>query len=125
MANPEPGQGPEGDLQRAGPVDADGVWVFALPVSPLREDLGSEAALAGGLPALGQRNEVLVTVQLPDDFVVADLIEVEEWDLIPGFAGDALVVYGVEVPVDGGTKIEIRVAEQVEAVLAEFFSLNE
>ena len=59
---------------------------------------------------MGQSDEVLVAVQLPDDFVIADLIEVEERDLIPGFAGGALVVDGVEVPVDGGTEIEVFVA---------------
>src|ERR1022692_5290448 len=56
------------------------------------------------------RHQHLVTVQLPDDFVVADLVEVEEWDLVPGLAGGALAVHGVEVPVDGGAEIEVFVA---------------
>ena len=81
-----------------------------LPVNPLRENLGAEAVVFGGLPGLRQSDEVLVTIQLPDDFVIADLIEVQEWDLIPGFAGGALAVNGVEVPIDGGTEIEVLVA---------------
>ena len=103
VAYPEPGQGAEGDLQRARPVDADGVGVFALPVGPLGQDFVAETRL-------GKRDQVLVAVQLPDDFVIADLIEVEERDLIPGFAGGALLVDGVEVPVDGGAEIEVFVA---------------
>jgi hypothetical protein len=53
---------------------------------------------------------MLVAVQLPDDFVVSDLIEVEEGDLVPGLARGALVMDGVEVPVDGRAEIEVFVA---------------
>jgi hypothetical protein len=103
VAYPEPGQRAEGDFERTGPIDANRVGVLALPVRPLGQDLVAETGLR-------QCDKVLVAVQLPDDFVVADLIEVEEGDLVPRFARGALAMDGVEVPVDGGSEIEVLIA---------------
>jgi hypothetical protein len=42
--------------------------------------------------------------------VIADLVEVEEWDLVPGDARGALVVDRVEVPVYGVAEVQVFVA---------------
>src|ERR1700733_12983465 len=106
VANPEPGKGAEGDFQRAGPVDADGVRVFALTVIPLRPQLPGEAVVFSQPPGFGKGDKVLVAVQFPDDFVIANLIEIEERNLVPGLARGAFVVHGVEMPVDRRTEVE-------------------
>ena len=69
--------------------------------------LGGEPVVLGKTPGFGEGNKVLVAVQLPDDFVIADLVEVEERNLVPGLARGALVVHGVEMPVDRGAEVEV------------------
>src|SRR5277367_5728757 len=81
---------------------------------PLSQNFVAEAGL-------GKGDEVLVAVEFPDDFMVADLVEIEERDLIPRFAWGAFVVNGVEMPVDRGTEIQVFIAEQIEAMTADFF----
>ena len=68
---------------------------------------------------------MLMAIQFPDDFVVADLIEVEERNLIPGPAGRALLMHRIEVPIYGRAEIEIGVAQQIEAMAADFFGWRE
>ncbi len=88
-------------------------------MAPLRFSFGSETIFAGEVPGQREGDQVLVAVQLPNHFVVADLVEVEERNLIPGFARGALVVDRIEVPVDGIAKVEVFVAEQIEAMAAD------
>ena len=43
---------------------------------------------------------MLMAVELPDNFVIADLGKIEEIDLVPGLQWRTFAVHGIEVPVD-------------------------
>ena len=53
-----------------------------MPVASIARGFVAEAGIFGE-PGFRERDEVLVAVQLPDDFVVADLVEIEEGNLVP------------------------------------------
>ena len=61
--------------------------------------------VAGQTPSLGERDQMLMTVQFPDDFVIADFLKIQEIDLEPGFQRAALAVNRVEMPVDVGAVV--------------------
>src|SRR6516162_439278 len=62
-----------------------------------------------------------MTIQLPRDLAVADLVEVQILHTEPGFSTGTLVVNTITVPVDRGSIVDGLVAEQVEAMLANAF----
>ena len=92
---------------------------------PLRLKLVEVAAFARQQKGPGERGEVLVPVQLPDDLVVAHRIEIEEGDAEPGRVRCSAAVDRVEMPVDFAAEIESLVAEQVEAARADLFGLTD
>jgi hypothetical protein len=59
---------------------------------------------------VGERDEVLVAVQLPDDLVVAGTVEIEEGDFVERPSRGAFVVDRIEMPVDGRAEVEAFVA---------------
>ena len=117
VPHPKPRQAPERHFKRTSPIHADRVGVLLLPVVPKRQQLRDELLPPGQPVRLRQRGQPLLPVQLPDDLVVADLLEVEESDLVPGPAGRALGVYGVELPVHFRSVVQGVEAQDVEAVL--------
>ncbi len=74
-------------------------------------------------PCFGQRDQVLVAVQLPRDFVITDHGEVEEGNLEPGIERCALFVDAVQVPVDLGAIIYRVIAQQTKMMAADIVSL--
>src|ERR1035437_2680025 len=74
---PVPGESAEGHLQGAGPVDSPQEWVGIQPALDLAEGFVQVLAAASQEERLCQEREVLVTVQFPDHFVIADSREVQ------------------------------------------------
>src|SRR6516162_5398333 len=99
MPDPEPGHAAERHFQTAGPVYADRVGVLLLPVVPLVEQLAGILFLAADAVGLGQGNEMLVPIQLPDSLRVTHLRKIEIANAEPGFTRDPLVVDNVQLPV--------------------------
>ena len=85
IPNPEPGQAAECHFERAGPVDAERIRIRLLPRMPLVDEFIGIDAIAGQEPSFGQRDQMLVAVQFPDDFVIADCVKIQKIDLEPGF----------------------------------------
>ena len=65
----------------------------------------------GQLPGLCERDQVLVPVQLPDDLVIAHLIEIKKIDLEPGFKGRTFSVYHIAMPINLQAIVEIFVSQ--------------
>src|ERR1700758_2980089 len=72
VISPQPRQAAEGDFKAAGPVDSDGIRIVGVPVAPLPQNLVSKAAIASQSERLRERHQMLVTIQFPSDFAVAD-----------------------------------------------------
>src|SRR5690242_7946423 len=77
VVNPDPGKGPERDFERAGPINAALKRVLAEPAFELTEDLALELFAAGKKESLREQRKVLVPVQFPDEFVIADRCEIQ------------------------------------------------
>ncbi len=72
VPHPEPGNAAEGRFQCTGPIDAQRVWVRFLPRIPLRHNFCRVHALGRQAPSLGECDQVLVTIQFPDEFVISN-----------------------------------------------------
>src|SRR5580698_10871910 len=77
VIHPDPGQGAKGDFERAGPVGPAMKRVGRDPAFELRLNFVPMASVAGQQIRLGQDNQVLMTVQFPDQLVVARAGRVE------------------------------------------------
>src|SRR6185312_6137301 len=77
VIDPNPREGAESHLKRAGPVDSASIWVGDPPTVQLRLDLPEKFRASGQPPRLRQQYEVLMAVQLPDHFVIAHPFEIE------------------------------------------------
>src|SRR5258706_554070 len=71
VIDPYPGQRSKRNLQRAGPIDSAMKRVCCKPTFELRADLGQVCLVAREQIRLRQDYEMLMTVQLPNHFVVA------------------------------------------------------
>ncbi len=71
----------------------------------------------------GQRHQMLVTVQFPNDLVVADRREIEKRDFAPGIERSALAMHGVEMPVDFTAEVEILITEQAKTMGADLIGV--
>ena len=91
-----------------------------LPAIPLRNHFADIVFLPGETPGLGERGQVLMPIQFPDDFVIANFGEVEKINFKPGFKWGALAVYWIKMPIDLRAIIEVCVAKQRETVIANF-----
>ena len=92
--------------------------------------------VASEQPCFRQRNQMLMTVQFPGDFVIANCRELKERNREPGIERRAFAMDWIEMPVDfvvfSVTLIALKllvgenkvfVAEQAKAVCADFISL--
>src|SRR5437870_6577721 len=68
---PNPGETTEGHFQAAGPVYAEWVGVFSVPVLPLVEYFLGKLLITGKPVRLRQNHKMLMAIQLPNDFAVA------------------------------------------------------
>ena len=87
-----------------------------MPTAPLRKDFFCETVVSGKPVCLGQRNQVLMTVQFPGDLAVAHFSKIQVLDAVKRLAGRELLIDGVEVPIDLFPVVEICVSQQIEAV---------
>src|SRR5580698_8484361 len=77
VIDPDPGQGAKRDFESAGPVGPAMKRVGRDPAFELRLNFVPMASVAGQQKRLGQDNQVLMTIQFPDQFVVARAGRVE------------------------------------------------
>src|SRR5712692_4332092 len=80
MKHPDPGERPESDFERAGPIDSPKKWIPLEPALQLIPDLSQEIVASGEQERLSQQHQMLMPIQLPDNFVVANFVEVEIGD---------------------------------------------
>ena len=74
---PRPGQAAERRLEGAGPIDAAQERVLIHPAFQLAERFVQELPPAAQQKGLGQQRQMLMAIQLPDHFVVANPREIE------------------------------------------------
>src|SRR6516164_397270 len=92
---PEPRKGSECYLQAAGPVDSNRKRILLLPVIPLLEKFQSKLRALRQTIRFGQRDQVLVPVQIPNNLRVADLAKIEIWNVVPSALRSASPVYSI------------------------------
>src|SRR5436190_22225897 len=114
MAHPQPRKAAESHFQAASPVNAEGVRIRMLPAIPLRNHFADIAFLPGETPGLGERGQMLMPIQFPDDFVIANFGEVEKLNLKPGLKWGALAAYWIHMPIALRAIIEVRATKQRE-----------
>src|ERR1700693_244073 len=68
---PDPRQGAETDFQRAHPIDSPVVWIREEPALELRANLAEIIGVSRETERLRQQHQMLMTIRLPDHFVVA------------------------------------------------------
>src|SRR4051812_11983699 len=118
---PDPREGAESHLKTACPVYSDRIWILLVPVLPLNEDFTGESRLPREPISFGERDKMLVAIQLPCDLRISDFFEIEVSDFEPRFARSLLTVYEFAVPVDFRAVVETLVTEQIETVGANTF----
>jgi len=64
-----------------------------------------------------------VTVQFPDDFVVAHFVEIKKIDPEPRLQWSPFPVHGIEMPADGGAEVQVFIAEKAKTVLPDLVRL--
>ena len=67
-------------FERTGPVDATLERVFVPPVFELEEDVLAVRFVAGEHSGLGEQDKMLVTIDFPNELVIAGSSEVEIWN---------------------------------------------
>lgn len=123
MIHPDPRQGSEGDLESAGPVDPALKRILSNPVFPMLHQDIEKLTSAGEQTSLGEKHEILMTIQFPDEFVIAYPIEVEVGDRAEIRRSWKLpIMHPVAPPGDLPTEIKFD-AEQRNPIL--YYSLSE
>src|ERR1700720_147061 len=125
MAYPQPRDTSKRHFQAAAPVDADRIRVCPLPGVPLLLQFGSVLFLSGQSPGLRQDHQMLMPVQFPRDLVITDLGEIEKIDLEPWFEWRPFAMDYIQMPINFGAVVEVRVSQQAEAVTTDFVRLTE
>src|SRR5439155_9166906 len=110
VMHPEPGHAAERDFEAAATIYSERIRISASPRRQLLQEFSHITVLMGQLPSFCQRDQVLMPIQLPDDFVVADLIEIEKINFEPGPKRRTCSVYNVEMPINLGAIIKIFVS---------------
>src|ERR1051325_1638076 len=123
VERPEPRDRSEGDFEAARPVDA---WLRRVGVHPLRR-VAREAfgvSLVARAPVgAPQGLEELVPAQLPDEFLVAGDLRVEEVYPAPMRERRADARERLDVPVDGRAEVQVFEPEQTEAARQDSFGV--
>ena len=99
MNRHRPRDSSKADLEHARPVDAGERRIRVNPALHLIDDRAGIAGLAGQPRRTAKLQPMLMTVQLPDDLVIADR-GIEIRDIRPADARRMSIVYGIEMPVD-------------------------
>src|SRR5579863_883339 len=123
LIHPNPGETTKRYLETADPVDSKRVGILGVPVPPLAEHLIRVTSLFSKKVGFGQSDEMLMTVQLPSDFAIPNLVEVEITDLVERLFGSLFPVHGVKTPIDGIAVFQTLVAEKIKLVAADFVGL--
>src|ERR1700733_12569365 len=98
--HPNPRKTTERHLQTAGPIDPERIGILRVPVPPLPKYLVRVTPIFGKPICLGQSNQVLMTVQLPRDFAIPNLGEVEIADLVKRPSGSLFPMHRVKMPIE-------------------------
>src|SRR5438309_3054807 len=117
--HPKPRKASKRHLKTAGPVHANGIWILAMPALPLPEQFRNKLLVAAKTVRFGQGDQMLVPVQLPCNFAVADFCEIQVPDFVPHLSRGLLAMDAIAVPINFPTVIQILVTEQIEAMLAD------
>ena len=114
VKRPEPRDRAEGDLQAAGPINP----LLGRVARDPGEEVGDErlrVPLIARVPvSLPQRDEILVTVQLPDDLAVAHAAGVEGRNATPVPDGRLTPRNGIEMPIDRLAEAQAAPTQQIE-----------
>ena len=114
MERPEPRERSKTQLQHAGPVDALQRRVGGQPVFELVDECVVVARFAGELMRAGERQPVLVPVDLPDHLVVARLRR-QVRDRRPVTGRSLAIVNRILVPRRRSAEPEVAIAEEIVA----------
>src|SRR5208337_4701752 len=106
VANPKPRHAAECHLESAGPIDAERIRICLPPRKPLIHQFIGVDAITGHEPGLGERDQMLMTVQFPDDLVVADFMKIQKIDFEPWPQRAARAMNGIGMPIDVGAIVE-------------------
>ena len=89
---------------------------------PLRSQFANVLFITCKQPCLGQGDQVLMTVEFPSNFMVADPREFKKGNLEPWVEWRSFCMDKVEVPVDvmAVAVIKVLVAQEAKAVLTNF-----
>jgi hypothetical protein len=99
------------------------MWILVAPMAPLAQDFIGKTRVLGKPVCLGQRDQMLMPVEFPDNLAVSHLFEVEILDAIEHFPGSLPRVDKIEMPIDGRSVCKVGVSQQIEAVVKDLFRL--
>ncbi len=99
LPEPDPRYCPESHFESAGPIDAALKRVLGEPGFELSEDLVKILGFAGKQMGLGQENKMLMTVEFPDEFVVAHCFETQIFDATEVIRGRGFLRDVVATPI--------------------------
>src|ERR1700730_17248363 len=114
IPDPEPGQAAECHFEGACPVDAERIGIVLPPRIPLRHQFSCVDPVASQAPSFSERHQMLVPVQFPDDFVIADFPFIYKIYFYPGLQRAVLCMNWIKVPIDVRPVVESLVPEQVK-----------
>src|SRR5579863_10468496 len=80
IPDPEPRKAPESDFQAASPIDPIRVRILFLPLIPLAKQFFGVSDVTGETICLGECDQMLMSVQFPCNFVIANAREIQIWD---------------------------------------------
>ena len=64
---------------------------------------------------------MLVPIEFPSDFVVANFLKIEKTNLVPGLQRRAFAVHGIEMPINFWTILQVAISQQPEPVAQNLF----
>src|SRR5689334_20011532 len=118
---PNPREAAEGYFQAAGPIYADWIRVFSVPVLPLVEYFLGKPLIARKPVCLRQNHEMLMAVQFPNNFAVPGFFKIKIADLERELSGRPFNVNPVEMPINLHAIIKAFITKQIKAVAVDLF----
>src|SRR6185295_19997260 len=115
VQSPDPRDHAKRQFETARPVDAELRRIRIHPRRSVCDECFSKSFIAGQPICLAERNEMRVTVQFPDNFLITRDVRVEIIDLAPVNERRAFPGCRVEMPIDLIAKTQIVEAEQIKA----------